>query len=121
MARPLSMDLRMRIAADCDAGMRVVDVAHKYHVSRRVVHQLLKLRRESGSLAPRQGKPGRKRKLESYRQEIEVAIDENADLTLQDLIDRFALSVSRSTLWESLKRWGLSLKKSHSRGRTVTA
>ena len=115
MARSLSMDLRVRIAADCDARMRVVDVAQKYRVSSRVVHQLLKLRHETGSLEPRKGKPGRKRKLEEHRQTIKAAIDANPNLTLQELIDRFALPVSRSTLWESLRRWGLSLKKSPAR------
>lgn len=115
MANAFSMDLRKRIVADCDAGMTVRAVADKFQVTDRVIFKLLERRRETGSIAPLKGKVGRKRKLELKRDEIIQAVNNNSSLTLQELISELDLPVSVSTLWKSLKRWGISLKKSPSR------
>ena len=113
MAKPLSMDLRERIVADCDAGERVAVVAEKYRVSRKTVYNLLGLRRETGSVAPRSGKPGRKPKLDEQRETIEETVRQNSDLTLEEMISKLSLCVSRTTLWNTLRRWRITLKKSH--------
>lgn len=119
MAKPLSMDLRERIVADCDAGISVPDVACKYRVSKRTIFNLLDLRKETGSVAPRQGKVGRKSKLEDRRDEIEAVINENSNLTLQAIISELSLPISESALWKTLNRWGITWKKSDPRRRTA--
>jgi transposase len=48
-----SMDLRTRVLADWDTGMKAHDVAAKYRVSRAWVHRLVQRRREHGEIAPR--------------------------------------------------------------------
>ena len=49
-----SLDLRTRVLADWDAGMKAEEVAVKYRVSRAWVHRLVQRRRETGEIGPRQ-------------------------------------------------------------------
>lgn len=121
MPKPLSMDLRERIVEDCDSGDCVSEVAAKYRVSERTIFNLLALRRETGSVAPRKGQVGRKPKLEDRKDEIEELIKQNANLTLQAMISQLSLSISESALWKTLNRWGISWKKSLSRRRATAA
>nr|MBA2301083.1 DUF4062 domain-containing protein [Acidobacteriota bacterium] len=48
-----SLDLRTRVLADWDAGLKGEDVAAKYRVSRAWVHRLVQRRRETGEIGPR--------------------------------------------------------------------
>ena len=47
-----SLDLRTRVLADWDAGLKAEDVAAKYRVSRAWVHRLVQRRRETGEIGP---------------------------------------------------------------------
>jgi len=60
-----SMDLRVRVMADVDAGMKTADVARKYRVSPDWVRKLKRLRRETGSFAARQQRVSHATKLDS--------------------------------------------------------
>ena len=62
-----SLDLRQRVLTDCDAGLKTKAVAQKYGVSRTWVRGLKQRRRETGEIAPRQGRPGRKPKFDRTR------------------------------------------------------
>ena len=64
-----SMDLRTRVLADCDAGMRAEDVAAKYRVSRAWVHRLLQRRRETGEIGPRHQTKFRARRLDGEHED----------------------------------------------------
>ena len=46
----ISLDLRKRVVADCDAGMKTGQVAAKYGVSGSWVRRLKQRRRETGSI-----------------------------------------------------------------------
>lgn len=63
MARAYSMDLRKRVVAARDAGQKTAEVAQRFGVSPAWVRRLLQRRRQTGNIAARQGKPGRKPKL----------------------------------------------------------
>lgn len=102
MAEPLSMDFRERIVEDCEAEERVAVVAEKYRVSRKTIYNLLRLKRETGSVAPRPGQPGRNPKLDPQREKIEDALQENPDLTLEGMICQLSLCISISALTGSL-------------------
>lgn len=121
MAEPLSMDLRSRVVADYDAGERVSVIAVKYSVSKKTIYNWLNLRRETGSLAARSGQPGRKPKLNDQREKIQEVVRDHPDLTLKEMISELSLSISVSALWYSLRRWGITLKKSDSCSRAATA
>ena len=61
-----SMDLRERALLDSDAGMKAADVAVKYRVSGSWVRLLKQRRRETGEIAPRVQRHGRRRMLEPH-------------------------------------------------------
>ena len=61
-----SMDLRERALLDSDAGMKAADVAVKYRVSGSWVRLLKQRRRETGEVAPRVQRHGRRRMLEPH-------------------------------------------------------
>jgi len=120
MAKPYSMDLRERVMAEVDEGLLLEMVAERFAVSVRTLRNWLALRAESGSLLPRQGEVGRKRKLDpAQRESIEKAISRSPSLDLEELRTKFSLPVLLSTLWSALERWGMTLKKSPVCGRAT--
>jgi len=121
MAKPYSWDLRERVIARCDAGDRPEEVAPLFRVAVRSVYNWLKLRQETGSLAPRPSRPGRKWKLGEHQERVRELVAEHPDATLEELCDRLPVKVGTTTLWEALVRLGISLKKSRLRRRTVAA
>ena len=62
--RAYSMDLRERALLDSDAGMKAADVAAKYRVSGSWVRLLKQRRRDTGEVAPRVQRQGRRGMLE---------------------------------------------------------
>ena len=64
--RAYSMDLRERALLDSDAGMKAADVAAKYRVSGSWVRLLKQRRRETGEVAPRVQRQGRRGMLEPH-------------------------------------------------------
>ena len=58
------MDLRERVLLDSDAGMKAADVAAKYRVSGSWVRLLKQRRRDTGAVAPRVQRQGRRGMLE---------------------------------------------------------
>lgn len=112
MARPYSLDLRWRVMLAVDAGDSVDDVAEQFGVTARTIWSWLALRKQSGGVAPRKGAVGPQPKLDAHREKIEAAIKESPSLTLDELRTQLQLPGGRTTLWEALKRWKQSLKKS---------
>ena len=58
--RAYSMDLRERVLLDSDPGMKAADVAAKYRVSGSWVRLLKQRRRDTGAVAPRVQRQGRR-------------------------------------------------------------
>ncbi len=123
MAKAYPKELRERIVAvhDRGEGGRVL-LARRFDVSRAFVCNLLKRRRETGSIEPVEYKPGPKRKLSSAQRErlIELA-GKRGDLTLEPLRRRLRLPVCLSTMHEELKRAGFSFKRRPSKLASNTA
>jgi transposase len=116
MAKPYSMDLRMRVVAAVDEGEAVDDVAERFGVSARTIWSWLSLRKSTGGVAARKGVVGPKPKLDEYRERIVDAIRASPSLTLNELREQLQLPGGRTTLWKALVRWGQTLKKSSVRG-----
>ena len=72
-----SMDLRERALLDSDAGMKAADVAVKYRVSGSWVRLLKQRRRETGEVAPRVQRHGRRRMLEPHLHTLAALIAEH--------------------------------------------
>ena len=129
MANSYSMDLRSRVVADVDAGLKPVEAAQKYRVSRSWVYKIIRFRRETGSYAARQPRRCRSNKLDAVWPQLEQAVLQRAgrrpavcpceqavfqrpDGTLRELREQLNLSVGLSTIWRALKRMHFTFKKS---------
>lgn len=123
MAKAYPKELRERIVAAHDRGEAgSVLLARRFDVSRAFVCNLLRRRRETGSIEPAEYRPGPKRKLSSTQRDrlIELA-GGRGDLTLEQLRRRLRLPVCLSTVHEELKRAGFSFKRSLSKLASNTA
>lgn len=109
--RAYSMDLRVRVLADRDAGLSVSRVAEKYSVSTAWVRRLTQRRRESGEIGPRIGKTGPKPKLAGKQEKLQDLVSAQPDATLAELREKLGTAVSVATVWRSLKALGMTFKK----------
>jgi len=111
--KPYSMDLRLRVLADCDAGMGTEEVATKFSVSASWVRRLLQRRREDGEIAPRPQRHGPEPSwlADGYADDLHAAFAATPDATLEEVKDRLGLTVALSTLWRACAALGLSFKK----------
>ena len=111
--RPLSMDLRIRIAAAYSAGEGSYSVlAARFAVSKAVVGKLVRQQRNLGTLETQMQTRGRKRIIQG---DLEQCLHEHAeqfpDATLKERIDDLQVDCSVNTMSLSLKRLGHSFKK----------
>jgi len=106
-----SMDLRVRVLADCDLGMAPKEAATKYRVSPAWVRRLLQRRRETGETAPRQQRRGPVPLHQTHAEALRQAVAGQPDATMAELRARLGLQVALSTLWRALDALGLTFKK----------
>ena len=121
MGKAYSVDLRQRVLATCDEGIRAEEVAKRYRVSRSWVFRLLKRHRETGRIEPLYGKPGPKPVLGEHLGRLKKVVGNKPDATLEELRQELGIRVGISTLWRGLRDLGLTLKKSHPRRGAATA
>ena len=109
--RAYSMDLRERVWADCQAGMKTTAVAQKYSVSESWVRRLKQRQKDTGSIAPRPPSTGRPVTLAPHEARVRELVRADPDATLAELRQQLGLKISLSTLSEYLRRIELSFKK----------
>jgi transposase len=122
MAAAYSMDLRMRVLKDSDAGLSSKDLAERYHVSRAWVDALKQRRRETGAFAPLKQTKFRGRALlaaETHR--LAALVAARPDATLTELREALRTSAGLTTIWRALNQLDLTFKKNGARRRTATA
>ena len=109
-----SMDLRERVVAACDASDGTRDqIADRFSVSVSWIRDLLKRRRESGSIAPRPRGGGRAPAFDGEaagRLRSEVRADDDA--TLAELAAAAGVVCGPSAVHRALVRLGITRKKS---------
>jgi transposase len=123
MAKSYSLDLRERIMKDYDAGVPVEDLTVHYEVSRSWLYSLIKQRKETGTIAPRTYRPGRKQKLAPYEQEVRQVVADHPDGTLEEFCEKLSkyVLVSTTTLCDFLHRLKITRKKNSLRRRTTSS
>ena len=119
--RAYSMDLRERALLDSDAGMTAADVAAKSRVSGSWVRLLKQRRRETGEVAPRVQRHGRRGMLEPHLHTLADLIAAHPDRTLAELKDALATPASVPTIWRAVRALGLTVKKNGPPVRTRSA
>ena len=102
-----------------DEGYGHREAARHFRVSPKFVNDLVKLRQETGLLAPRpQGKGGGHGKLAGVTDWIETRVAAKGEVTLDELVVELAeahgIDVHRVTVWRVLRGLGLTHKKSPS-------
>ena len=117
MPKPLSNDLRKRIIEAKLRGDTEDRIAKEKEVSKSTVTKLWARYNEAGSYEPRPNPKGRKPALSPQQLvELKNRIDEKPDISLQELIDEFNLSVSISTLCRTVnKKLGFRFKENAAR------
>ena len=111
-----SMDLRERVVAACDArdGTRE-QIAARFTVSVSWIRDLLKRRRETGSIAPKPHGGGRAPAFAGESaQRLRQAVVTAADATLAELAEASGVACVPSAVHGALKRLGITRKKSRS-------
>jgi len=116
MGRAHPIELRERVVAFVDEGHGHREAARHFRVSPRFVNDLIKLRRETGSLAARpQGNGGGHGKLAGVTDWIEARVAAKGEITLDELAVELAethgIDVHRGTVWRALRSLGLTHKK----------
>ena len=115
MARPYSLDLRVRVVAAVDAGQSCRSVAGAFDLSVSSVVKWTQRVRRTGSAAP--GKMGghRRHLLADQRDFILARLAGEPHLTLRGLRSELAgrgVAISYGALWNFVRRQGHSFKKS---------
>jgi len=115
MGKPHPVELRERAVALVEQGNTHTEAARRLCVSIKFVNDMVRLKRETGSLAPKpQGNPGRG-KLTGVKGWVERRIAARPDLTIDELTvelgSEHGLKVHRSSVGRLLLRLGLSHKK----------
>jgi len=116
MGKPHPMELRTRVVAYVDEGHGHREAARHFRVSPKFVNDLVKLRRETGSLAARQqGNGGGHGKLAGVTDWIEARVAAKGGITIDELAAELAethgIDVHRGTVWRVLRGLGLTHKK----------
>jgi transposase len=112
--KPYSMDLRERVVTACDArdGTRE-QIAARFSVSVRWIGDLLRRRRETGSIAPKPRGGGRAPAFdEAAAARLREAVKADDDATLEELAQAAGVACSAPAVYRALKRLGITRKKS---------
>jgi transposase len=111
-----SLDLRKRVVRAVDRGQPAAAVAEQFDVSLAWVYRLVQRRRETGSIEPRKQIKFRGRSLSSDQEVRLVAlITARPDATLAELQRALPTRAALSTLWRTIDRLGLTVKKNRTR------
>lgn len=113
----ISLELRLRILKAYDRGNSTREqVASRFNVSLGLVKKLLQQRRNTGDLAPRHDRSGRKPMiLDSHRMQLRALLKRQPDLTLQELRTCLGVECSLQAIHSVLVKIGLTSKNRRSK------
>jgi transposase len=118
MPRAISVDLRARVLSAYDGGMRPVEIIEQFQVKEWWFYNLLRQRKERGTIEPKPPTGGPKSKLAGHEETLRKQVAAEPDLTLDELRDKLPFPIGRSTLGRALQQLQLTFKKNPSRQRT---
>ncbi len=114
MVKPLSLDLRVRVAAALAEGLSVRAAAKRFEVSVASAVRMGQLARAGQGLAARKIGGHRQPILKPAREAIMARLAAKSDWTVRALaadLKADGIHVSHDTVWRFLRREGLSFKK----------
>ena len=109
-----SIDLRQRVVTAYDAGEGTQEqLAARFAVSTSWVRKILRLRRDTGSIEPRPHGGGHAKAFDGEAAaRLRQAVRDDSDATLEELGRAAGVACSASAVYQSLKRLGITRKKS---------
>jgi len=112
MAKTYSQDLRDRVLAAYDRGMKTKQIAETFAVSRAWARRVKQCRRETGrTMALRRGGATI---IKINMQRLADLVQEQPDATMLELRDRLGVDCTESAICLALKRLDLTFKKRRS-------
>jgi len=118
MVKAYSQDLRERVIAAVEGGLRTTACARLMRVSVSYVSKVIGRKRSSGEIAARPLGRGPRSKLADHHDALRRRVAAVPDATLAELrawlLAEHGVSIGLSRLWVTLRRLGLTLKKSRS-------
>jgi len=110
-----SLDMRQNIVNTYEAGNTSIrKVAERFQVSQSTVQELLKRKRETGKLLPRQAKGGKPSQLFGQQEQLKEIV-EHPDYTLAEYCeywqDKTGVRLSESAMCRFLQKQKLTVKK----------
>ena len=118
MAVAYGQDLRDRVLAAYDRGMKTKQVAEVFQVSPAWARRLKQRRRETGETTARPRGGATVIKIDLAR--LAQLVKQRPDATIKELHAMLGTDGSESAVCVALKRWGLSFKKRRSTQRSKT-
>jgi transposase len=115
--RSYPLALRLRVLADCDAGMPTSEVAHKHGVSSAWIRRLKQRRRELGRIEPLPQRHGPLPKLHNCAALLRTLVQADPNITADQIRARLPIAVSRSSVLRMLRRLGLGPNRKRGRPR----
>ena len=112
MAKTYSQDLRDRVLAAYDRGMKTKRIAETFAVSRAWARRIKQCRRETGRTTPLPRGGATVIKIDMQR--LAELVQEQPDATMIELRDRLGVSCTESAICLALKRLDLTFKKRRS-------
>ena len=112
MGAPYAQDLRERVLAAYDRGMKTKTIADLFQVSSAWARRVKQRRRETGEVTPRPMGGATVIKIDVAR--LAQLVKRRPDATIRELHARLGIDCSQSAVWLALKRLGLSFKKRRS-------
>jgi transposase len=112
--KALSQDLRERIVSAYEAGEGSYAVlAARFSVGHTVVGQLVRQKRDLGTLEPQTHRCGRKPAVSGKKEaELREHLKKHPDATVLERREALGLNCSEKTLWQTLRKMGWRFKKS---------
>lgn len=112
----LSIDLRRRILGAYDNGEGTrQQIASRFNVSLGMVKKLIQQRKQTGDIAPRYNRCGRKPIiLPTYGDKIRALVEEKPDITLAEIRAELGIKCSLNAIHSALAKLALTYKKRRS-------
>lgn len=118
MGAPYSQDLRDRVLAAYDKGLKTRQIAELFSVSPAWARRVKQRRREEGRTAPRPMGGATVIKIDRVR--LAALVRQTPDATLRELRDALGIKCTEAAVCLALKRLGFTLKKRQSMRRNKT-
>jgi transposase len=119
MGAAYPQELRDRVLAACDRGMKTKQVADLFEVSSSWVRRVKQRRREHGETSPRPC--GGAMVIKIDLDQLAKLVRKHPDATIKELHARLGADCVESAVGVALKRLGFTLKKRQSMRRNKTA